>query len=147
MTPRIKVRGLITHGNKAFLVRLENSPDFWCIPGGGWEQGETLTDTLTREIIEELGITPKVGNLLYIQQFGGKGNYTPPEFIFHITNGQDFIHVDLEKTTHGKAEIREFGFFDPRTVPFLPEFIADEWEELAKSDFKAPVRYKVDRNA
>lgn len=144
MTPRIIVRGLITYENKAFLVRLKKFPDFWCMPGGGWEQGEGLAETTKREIIEELGIVPKVGNLVYIQQFGGRGNYTPPEFIFHITNGQDFIHVDLGKTTHGKAEIEEFGFFDPRTVPFLPKFIADDWEELVKKDFSVPTTYMVE---
>jgi hypothetical protein len=76
-------------------------------------------------MIEESGIKPIVGNLLYVQQFThGEKEYL--EFFFHITNSKDYLHIDLSKTTHGMEEIEEIGFVDPSTAHLLPEFLKTE---------------------
>lgn len=133
MTDRhISVRGIIIHQGKLLLVRLNNykgalkhETPYWCLPGGGLEGGETLVDGMIREMMEETGITPVVGNLLYIQQFvAGSKEYL--EFFFHIANSNDYLDVDLSKSTHGQKEIAEIGFVDPALVTVLPEFLATE---------------------
>jgi len=95
------------------------------MPGGGVEEGEALTDAIRREMIEETGVTPQVGNLLYIQQFSFKDE-EHLELFFHITNGEDYLQVDLSKTSHGTAEIAEIKFVDPATTVILPKFLTTE---------------------
>ena len=130
MARRVTVRGLIIKDNTIFSVRHKNEYDtpksFWCTPGGGLEPHESLIEGITREIIEETGVTPQVGRLLLIQQFRlshphlDTGNDEVLEFFFHIENAGDFESIDLSATTHGMAEIAEFGFVDPSSVEYLP---------------------------
>lgn len=94
MNRRVAVRAIIVHDSKLLCVRqkkyqgslTEATNQYWNVPGGGLEEGEALTDGVCREIIEETGITPKLGNLLYVQQFA----YVDMEFLeffFHVSNG------------------------------------------------------------
>ena len=132
MTRRISVRGIVLHDGKLLCARLkpykehlQRKNDYWCLPGGGLDEGESLLTGVEREMIEETGIKPVVGNLLYVQQFPfGDKDYL--EFFFHITNSDDYLHIDLTKTTHGLQEIEEIGFIDPTSVPVLPTFLATE---------------------
>ena len=133
MFRRISVRGILLHDGKLLCVRLQpykgslRAPggDYWCLPGGGLEEGEALLAGIEREMIEETAIKPVVGNLLYIQQFTHSGvEYL--EFFFHITNSEDYLNIDLTKTSHGEKELAEISFVDPKSVRLLPEFLSTE---------------------
>jgi 8-oxo-dGTP pyrophosphatase MutT (NUDIX family) len=79
---------------------------------------------MTRELIEETGVTPKVGRLLFIQQLkDDDADYT--EFFFHIENPEDFEEIDLESTSHGVLEVAEYDFIDPKTSYVLPAFLSE----------------------
>lgn len=126
------MRGIAALDGKLLCVRLKPYPgalmgeyDFWCIPGGGVDEGEALEDAFRREMIEELGIKPKIGRLLYVQQFARKQKDIL-EFFFLIENPEDYLRIDLTKTTHGTKEIEAFGFIDPSTVHILPDFLGTE---------------------
>lgn len=129
MSRRVNVRGIIVKDGKLFAVRHYDSDgkarDAWCTPGGGLDEGETLHEGIRREMVEETGIEPVVGKLLWIYQFkrsrpvAGKGSECL-EFFFHIKNADDYSDVDLSKSTHGMEEIVETAFVDPRTVNFKP---------------------------
>lgn len=115
-------------GDTMFLVRLkgyDGNPvrDFFCTIGGGLDENEGLIDGVKREILEETGITAEVGKLLCIQQYQDNGDNL--EFFFHITNTEAFKRIDLNASTHGLEEIEEFGFYDPKTVELLPEFLQE----------------------
>ena len=118
---------------KPYKEHLRRDNSYWCLPGGGLDEVEALVAGATREMLEETGITPVVGNLLYVQQFThDKKDYL--EFFFHITNSEDYLHIDLSKTTHGLEEIEEIGFVDPASTHILPEFLKTEaLEEHAAS--------------
>ena len=132
MTRRVTVRGIVLHDGKLLCVRLKpykehlkRDNSYWCLPGGGLDEGESLIAGVEREMIEETGIKPVVGNLLYVQQFThGEKDYL--EFFFHITNSEDYLNIDLSKTTHGLEEIEEIGFIDPTIHHVLPEFLKTE---------------------
>lgn len=128
----IAVRGIAIHEGKLLCVRLrkykENSTEeasYWCLPGGGLESGEAIETGIKREMIEETGIEPVVGNVLYIQQFSLEDKELL-EFFFHIINGQDYLQVDLSKTSHGEKEIAEIAYVDPKTTHILPDFLTTE---------------------
>lgn len=121
---------------KPYTGSITKSAGYWCLPGGGLEDGESLIDGVTREMIEETGVSPDVGNLLYIQQFSYQDvDYL--EFFFHIRNGQDYGTIDLSKTSHGDTEIAEIAFIDPANSDIKPLFLATE-DLIAKAISNSP---------
>jgi len=53
---RVAVRALVVENNKILLVKECDGGDWWAIPGGGVDYGETFDSSLIREIEEELGV-------------------------------------------------------------------------------------------
>src|SRR5256885_13487542 len=101
MIRRVSVRAIVLHQGKLLCVRLKpyhevsaSMASSWCLPGGGLDEGEALIPGLEREMLEETGVVPKVGNLLYVQQFA-YNNKDYLEFFFHVTNSQDYLHIEL----------------------------------------------------
>jgi ADP-ribose pyrophosphatase YjhB (NUDIX family) len=135
MNRRVAVRGIIVKDGKLLCVRLkkyagratgdEKDTDYWCTAGGGVDVGEPLLLALEREMIEELGVKPAIGKLLYVQQFV-HGDTEQMEFFFHVTNTADYVAVDLSSTTHGTTEIETVDFVDPKTNRVLPKFLTEE---------------------
>ena len=137
---RVTVRGIIIKDGKLFAQRLNNHDgsvrDYWCTPGGGLDDDESLHDGLTREMIEETGVTPVIGKLLYVQQYADdKREYL--ELFFEITNANDYESIDLASTSHGSIEIAEFGFIDTKTENIMPE-------SLRSVDFALPLHDQVE---
>ena len=124
---RINVRGIIYQNGTLFAQRLKGSKGenaFWSMPGGGLEQGERLIDGLHREMIEETGVKPEIGNLLFVQQFkDDRGENI--EFFFHIKNAKDYENVDLSATSHGNEEVSQYGFVDIKSEVILPQDIKE----------------------
>ena len=52
---RVAARILVVNKNKVLLVK-EADDDWWALPGGGIDHGESIELTVTREIEEELGV-------------------------------------------------------------------------------------------
>jgi ADP-ribose pyrophosphatase YjhB (NUDIX family) len=127
ITRRVAVRGIIFKDGKLFCqkLRAKNSTGvnaFWSTPGGGLDPGEGLIDGLKREMIEETGIKPVVGELLFMQQFA-ENDKEHLEFFFHIKNVDDYNAIELEKTAHGLLEVNDMKFVDPASETILPAFL------------------------
>lgn len=130
MSRDIAVRAIVLHQSKLLCVRLKayrhaSANDFWCLPGGGVGEGEALVPALEREMLEETGIKAQVGQLLYVHQFT-HGEKEILEFFFYVTNAQDFLNIDLPRSSHGQDEISEIAFVDPGTTHILPKFLSTE---------------------
>lgn len=52
---RVAIRVLIVQNDKILLVK-EADDDWWALPGGGIDHGETIEASLVREVEEELGV-------------------------------------------------------------------------------------------
>lgn len=122
---RINVRGIIFKDGKLLVQTFkttEGESSHWGTPGGGLELGESLHDGLHRELIEETGITPVIGKLLFVEQFRHDTKEFL-EFFFHIENPEAYETIDLAETSHGLLEISRCEFIDPKTANVLPSFL------------------------
>ena len=140
---KTRVRAIIELDGKILLVRNLSSPEFWCLPGGGVESGEDIVTAIRREIVEETGIEPVIGNVTFIHQFASDGQYEAPEFFFHIKNGIDYKNIDLASTTHGTLELAEIGFKDVTDINVMPEFLKTELFNVIEENFLGPSRIKI----
>lgn len=126
---RVNVRTIIWHEEKLFAVKHKSKDggeaDYWCLPGGGLDPFESLEDGVRREILEETGVTAQVGRMLFGQQLCSTrpGRDEELEFFYHITNPEDFMTIDLAKTSHGAEELSQYGFIDPAAENLLPGFL------------------------
>jgi len=70
----VRVAVVIVRGNRILLGRhRKRGTDYWIVPGGRLEPGESLVQCGRREILEETGLQVDLGPLLYIGEFQGKG--------------------------------------------------------------------------
>jgi len=126
-TRRVNVRGIIYHNEKLLVTKFRTKDGgethYWGTFGGGLDIGEPIEQGLHREMIEETGIAPKIGRLLFMQQFhdGEKEQF---ELFFHIENPEDYLEVNLETTTHGALELARAEFVSPSEHVIWPVFLS-----------------------
>lgn len=72
---RNSAKAVIIQGSKVLMTKnQDNEGFFYLFPGGGQDYGETLTDTVKRECIEEIGSNVEVKELLHIREYIGKNH-------------------------------------------------------------------------
>jgi ADP-ribose pyrophosphatase YjhB (NUDIX family) len=89
--PRIRVAGVTTCADGLLLVRHEKKGrSYWLLPGGGVEQGESLTEALRREVREETGLEIDPGAPVLLNdsiQPGGGRHIVNIVFTARLTGG------------------------------------------------------------
>lgn len=108
---RLSVRAIIIKDNHILLNEFD-SGDYYNLPGGGLEPGETLKDCVKREVYEESGYTIDVGNILYMYEYnperdhffyGKRGALSP---IFNCVINKEFDVVqpfDIDSDPDGSS--------------------------------------------
>jgi 8-oxo-dGTP diphosphatase len=104
---------IIKNGCLLTQKNIDSEGDWYLLPGGGQNLGETLKEALCRECIEEIGIDVSVGRLRYIREYIGKnhefsehdGDSHQVEFMFEcefdeeqppkLGNNPDAYQVDI----------------------------------------------------
>jgi ADP-ribose pyrophosphatase YjhB (NUDIX family) len=132
----VRVRGIIIHEGRLLGVKHPHDTSFCALPGGHLEWGEDIKECLSREMVEELGVIPNIGRLLYINNFMDGDIRQSVEFFFEITNSQDYINIDHLKTTHAH-EIAEVCWIKPSdNMRLLPDRL---WEDFKKGEILSDV--------
>lgn len=81
---RIGCRGIVLQDGK-LLACHEEKTDFWQLPGGGLEAGETLQECCAREVLEETGyiVKPKK-QFLTLNEYYAEYKYVSHYFVCEI---------------------------------------------------------------
>lgn len=117
----VRVRGIILSDSKLLAVKHPHNMNFCALPGGHLDWGENIKKCLEREIVEELGVRPKIGRLLYVNNFLDGETTQSIEFFFEITNGYDYKNLESVTKTHAH-EIAEVCWITPTdNMPLLPK--------------------------
>jgi 8-oxo-dGTP diphosphatase len=118
----IVVGGIIKNNEKLLICRRgkkEPMPGYWEFPGGKIEEGETQKDCLKRELLEELDIDVKVGNLVSNYKFKYP-KITVNLFFYDISN----FDGEIKKIVHDKIiweKVENFAKYEflPGNIPII----------------------------
>ncbi|MDP3956139.1 MAG: NUDIX domain-containing protein [bacterium] len=126
----VKCRGIIVDDGRLFVVRHTEDNEYVALPGGHLEWGEDPATAVKREILEELGVAPEVGDLLYVNTFSCEDGRHYIEFFFEIKNSKDYLSIDHLAPSHA-FELCELLWLDPeKNLPQLrPTKIHDDFKE------------------
>ena len=114
--PRVRVSALLRWNDGLLLCRHEKpGKEYWLLPGGGVDVGETLIEALRRELREELGIETDVqfeGPVAIVDSIAPRGTLSR-RHIVHIIFAADLSGRSLERVTSTDAAVRGHRLFDP----------------------------------
>ncbi len=78
---RVGCRGVVLTGEGTLLLAREERTDWWLIPGGGLEEGETLRQCCAREVLEETGyVVEPVRRFLILNEYYEEYRYVSHYF-------------------------------------------------------------------
>lgn len=124
-----RVAGVAIKNNKLLLHKTPTD-NFWSLPGGRVDLFEFSRETLLREMLEEIGKTISVGNLLWVvENFFEYNNIKHHEIGFYyqmeisdLEDQDDFIVIEDE--TELLFHWEEIDKINPGSI--YPEFITKE---------------------
>ncbi len=80
---RVSTKAIIIENGKILLLRHEDQEgDWYALPGGGQENGETLKEALIRECQEEINTAIRVKDVLFIRDYIAKNHEFKDEVSF-----------------------------------------------------------------
>ena len=116
--PMVGVGGIVLNEGKVLLVRRGKQPGYgkWSIPGGMVELGETLSEAIKREVLEECGIEIELADVVAVLERVIRGedervryHYVLVDFLGHWKGG------DLQPA----SDILEARWGDPAEMETL----------------------------
>lgn len=120
--PRMAAGALFFDAAGRVLMVEPTYKDYWEIPGGYVETGESPLHAAIREVQEELGITtPPIGRLLAVDW---APNEAEGDKVLYLFDGGRLSQEDLAQITLQPDELKSFEFLSPeqiteRTIPRL----------------------------
>lgn len=79
---------IVVNDQGKILLEERTDRDYWCVPGGVQELGETFEEVALRELYEETGLTAEVNDLILIDVISGesrKNSYPNGDQVYNNT--------------------------------------------------------------
>jgi 8-oxo-dGTP diphosphatase len=116
LEPRIRVSALLRWEDRILLCRHEKPGrgEYWLLPGGGVNSGESLVDALHRELAEEVGVGDDLtfeGPVALVDSISPKRTLVS-RHVVHIIFAGDLSGRSLEAVTSQDAAVRGHRLFD-----------------------------------
>jgi ADP-ribose pyrophosphatase YjhB (NUDIX family) len=113
--PRIRVSALLRWEDRILLCRHEKAGrgEYWLLPGGGVNAGESLVDALHRELAEEVGIVDEIpleGPVALVDSISPQRTFIA-KHVVHIVFAGDLSGRSLEAVTSSDAAVRGHRLF------------------------------------
>jgi 8-oxo-dGTP diphosphatase len=112
--PRIRVSAILRWRDRVLLCRHEKpGKEYWLLPGGGVNSGESLVTALHRELAEELGIDDQIpveGPVAIVDSIAPMRTFAP-KHVVHIIFAGDLGGRSLEAVTSRDAAVRGHNLF------------------------------------
>jgi 8-oxo-dGTP diphosphatase len=114
MQPRIRVSALLRWQDRILLCRHEKpGKEYWLLPGGGVDSGESLVDALYRELLEEVGLKdelPLEGPIAIVDSIAPQRSFAA-KHVVHIIFSGDLSGRSLEQVESHDAAVRGHRLF------------------------------------
>jgi ADP-ribose pyrophosphatase YjhB (NUDIX family) len=114
MQPRIRVSALLRWQDRILLCRHEKpGKEYWLLPGGGVDSGESLVDALQRELLEEVGLQdelPLEGPIAIVDSIAPQRSFAA-KHVVHIIFSGDLSGRSLEQVESHDAAVRGHRLF------------------------------------
>lgn len=118
--PAIGVGGIVfNENNEVLLIKRDKPPakDFWSIPGGKQEAGESMVDACKREIKEETGLDVEIGQVVaLVERRIESFHYVIIDFLARLQNREAVMPVAQSDVSEAKwvalAAILEYPLVD-----------------------------------
>jgi 8-oxo-dGTP diphosphatase len=112
--PRIRVSAVLGWRDRILLCRHEKpGKEYWLLPGGGVNSGESLVEALRRELAEEVGIDellPFEGPVAIADSIAPERSFTA-KHVVHIIFAGDLTGRSLEQVNSSDAAVRGHRLF------------------------------------
>ncbi len=130
---------IVKDGSLLLMKRFKMGEQYYTLPGGGIEEGETAAETAIREVKEESGLVIESPKLVYIEH---AGNPFGVQFIYvcQYVSGDPKLPADSEEafwSTEGKNtyEPMWFPYDQLESIPFVSPLLKELLLRARKDGF------------
>lgn len=114
--PYVGVGAVIVQGGEVLIVKRKYDPlaGQWSLPGGGVELGETLEDSVVREMREETGLDIEVGPVIEVFDRITRDSNGDVRYHFVLV---DYLCWPVGGELRASSDVEDARFVDPADLP------------------------------